>query len=170
MLDLSIEPDETVKSMKGRQTKTLSGGEKSFSSVCLLLSLWEAMGAPLRCLDEFDVFMDQVNRDVSTKMIVCGVWPQAPDSLLTNTTDYSCPTIGWQAIYPDYAQLNRWRRGARRRCENYQVSSSIIRAKSRDSKIYTNNLQTCWSKAETISRPLICGWSCSMNRGVRFWS
>lgn len=73
MLDLSIEPDETVKSMKGRQTKTLSGGEKSFSSVCLLLSLWEAMGAPLRCLDEFDVFMDQVNRDVSTKMIVCGV-------------------------------------------------------------------------------------------------
>lgn len=70
LLELNIEPDETVKSAKGRQTKTLSGGEKSFSSICLLLALWDAMGAPLRCLDEFDVFMDQVNRDVSTGLIV----------------------------------------------------------------------------------------------------
>ncbi|TVY84758.1 Structural maintenance of chromosomes protein [Lachnellula suecica] len=70
MLDVHVEPDETTKSSKGRQTKTLSGGEKSFSSICLLLALWEAMGAPLRCLDEFDVFMDDVNRDVSTRMII----------------------------------------------------------------------------------------------------
>ncbi|KAI9052501.1 hypothetical protein LZ554_003845 [Drepanopeziza brunnea f. sp. 'monogermtubi'] len=70
LLDVHVEPDETSRSGKGRQTKTLSGGEKSFSSICLLLSLWEAMGAPLRCLDEFDVFMDDVNRDVSTKMII----------------------------------------------------------------------------------------------------
>ena len=69
-LDVHVEPDETTKSGKGRQTKTLSGGEKSFSSICLLLALWEAMGSPLRCLDEYDVFMDDVNRDVSTRMIV----------------------------------------------------------------------------------------------------
>ena len=48
---LQVEPDET-RSGKGRQTKTLSGGEKSFSTICLLLSLWEAMGSPIRCLDE----------------------------------------------------------------------------------------------------------------------
>ncbi|KUJ10625.1 putative structural maintenance of chromosomes protein 6 [Mollisia scopiformis] len=71
-LDVQVEPDETTKSSKGRQTKTLSGGEKSFSSICLLLALWEAMGAPMRCLDEFDVFMDDVNRDVSTKLIITG--------------------------------------------------------------------------------------------------
>lgn len=69
-LDVHVEPDKAVTTGKGRQTKTLSGGEKSFSSICLLLALWEAMGAPLRCLDEFDVFMDDVNRDVSTKMII----------------------------------------------------------------------------------------------------
>lgn len=67
---LQIEPDETRKSNVGRDTKTLSGGEKSFSSICMLLSVWEAIGSPIRCLDEFDVFMDNVNRAISTDMLV----------------------------------------------------------------------------------------------------
>lgn len=46
-----VEPDIT-KDSAGRGAKTLSGGEKSFSQVCLLLALWEAMGSPIRCLDE----------------------------------------------------------------------------------------------------------------------
>jgi chromosome segregation ATPase len=69
-LSCRIEPDETRKSAAGRSTKTLSGGEKSFSSICMLLAIWEAMGSPLRCLDEFDVFMDNVNRAMSTNMLV----------------------------------------------------------------------------------------------------
>lgn len=69
-LNIDIQPDASVKSAKGRESKTLSGGEKSFSTICLLLSLWEAMGSPVRCLDEFDVFMDQVNRDISMKMMI----------------------------------------------------------------------------------------------------
>ncbi|KAI0098384.1 P-loop containing nucleoside triphosphate hydrolase protein [Daldinia grandis] len=69
-LRVQVEPDETRKSSAGRNTKTLSGGEKSFSSICLLLAIWDAMGSPLRCLDEFDVFMDNVNRAISTNMLI----------------------------------------------------------------------------------------------------
>ncbi|EFX00951.1 DNA repair protein [Grosmannia clavigera kw1407] len=69
-LQVQVEPDDTRRTVSGRDTKTLSGGEKSFSSICLLLSIWEAMGSRMRCLDEFDVFMDNVNRDVSTNMLV----------------------------------------------------------------------------------------------------
>jgi chromosome segregation ATPase len=69
-LDINVEPDLTKKTDAGRKTQTLSGGEKSFSTICLLLSIWEAMGSPIRCLDEFDVFMDNVNRSTSMTMMI----------------------------------------------------------------------------------------------------
>ncbi|KXJ90676.1 P-loop containing nucleoside triphosphate hydrolase protein [Microdochium bolleyi] len=69
-LELQVEPDQTRTGGSGRNTKTLSGGEKSFSSICMLLAIWDAMGSPLRCLDEFDVFMDNVNRAISTNMLI----------------------------------------------------------------------------------------------------
>ncbi len=62
--------DEGTKSRRDKDPKSLSGGEKSFSTICLLLSLWDAMSCPIRCLDEFDVFMDAGNRSISTKMIM----------------------------------------------------------------------------------------------------
>ncbi|KAL8243929.1 hypothetical protein R6Q59_010187 [Mikania micrantha] len=70
LLELSVEPDITKRDGSGRSTRTLSGGEKSFSQICLLLSIWEAMGSPIRCLDEFDVFMDAVNRNLSVNLLV----------------------------------------------------------------------------------------------------
>lgn len=43
-------------------TSHLSGGEKSFTQMCLICALWDMMRPPFRCLDEWDVFLDGVNR------------------------------------------------------------------------------------------------------------
>ncbi|KDE07849.1 hypothetical protein MVLG_01943 [Microbotryum lychnidis-dioicae p1A1 Lamole] len=71
-LNLRVQTEGGVKRNRSKQkdAKSLSGGEKSFSTICLLLTMWEAVGCPLRCLDEFDVFMDAVNRRISMKMMV----------------------------------------------------------------------------------------------------
>ena len=52
-----------------RSMKTLSGGEKSYSTISLVLALWDSMTPPFRILDEFDVFMDMVNRRIALQLI-----------------------------------------------------------------------------------------------------
>ncbi|KAL8290054.1 hypothetical protein RQP46_002993 [Phenoliferia psychrophenolica] len=72
-LTLRVQTDDAengaTQAGKQKDAKSLSGGEKSFSTICLLLTMWEAVGCPIRCLDEFDVFMDQVNRRISMQMM-----------------------------------------------------------------------------------------------------
>ena len=53
-----------------RSARALSGGERSFSTIALLLAVWEVVGSPVCALDEFDVFMDAVNRGIAVKCIL----------------------------------------------------------------------------------------------------
>ncbi|WOO77550.1 Structural maintenance of chromosome0s protein 6 [Vanrija pseudolonga] len=51
---------------------SLSGGEKSYTTVSLLLALWETSPTAIRCLDEWDVFMDMMNRQLAAKLLIEG--------------------------------------------------------------------------------------------------
>jgi len=51
-------------------SKTLSGGERSFTQVALIMALQKFSGSPMCIYDEFDVFMDSVNRGNSIKILL----------------------------------------------------------------------------------------------------
>ncbi|ETO69789.1 hypothetical protein F444_13679 [Phytophthora nicotianae P1976] len=50
--------------------KELSGGERSFTQVSLLLALGSRTESPFRIVDEFDVFMDSQNRSMTVELLV----------------------------------------------------------------------------------------------------
>ena len=73
--------------------KTLSGGEKSYSTISLVLALWSQIQPPFRILDEFDVFMDSLNRRIALDQIinyakVCGkIWIPSANRVCIGTDE-----------------------------------------------------------------------------------
>ncbi|NXH89374.1 SMC6 protein, partial [Edolisoma coerulescens] len=68
-LSITVQPREEEKASRS-DLRSLSGGERSFSTVCFILSLWNISESPFRCMDEFDVYMDMVNRRIAVDMIL----------------------------------------------------------------------------------------------------
>ncbi|NXS57432.1 SMC6 protein, partial [Brachypteracias leptosomus] len=68
-LSITVQPREEDRGSLN-DVRSLSGGERSFSTVCFILSLWSVTESPFRCLDEFDVYMDMVNRRIAMDMIL----------------------------------------------------------------------------------------------------
>ncbi len=54
----------------GGSKNTLSGGERSYAAVCFMVSLWHSCTCPVKVLDEFDVFMDVINRKTAVKILL----------------------------------------------------------------------------------------------------
>ncbi|KAI9909730.1 hypothetical protein PsorP6_014901 [Peronosclerospora sorghi] len=71
-LEIAVLQNEKGASRASQVTdmKELSGGERSYTQVSLLLALGESIECPFRVMDEFDVFMDAVNRDMTIQLLV----------------------------------------------------------------------------------------------------
>ncbi|KAL0037264.1 hypothetical protein WJX79_009148 [Trebouxia sp. C0005] len=66
-LELKVDMDGGTSNRRSvvKDMKSLSGGERSYTSVCFIMALANVISAPFHCMDEFDVFMDAINRRVS---------------------------------------------------------------------------------------------------------
>lgn len=61
---------QTKDDKETRAVQSLSGGEKSFTQIAFLLSIWKVMKPRVCGLDEFDVFMDSVNRTIAIRLLL----------------------------------------------------------------------------------------------------
>ncbi|XP_058974560.1 structural maintenance of chromosomes protein 6-like isoform X1 [Musca domestica] len=68
-LKLSVKPRCHNKNAVS-DTKSLSGGERSFTTAAFLLSLWSCVDHPFYFLDDNDVFTDEVNREYMTRLLI----------------------------------------------------------------------------------------------------
>lgn len=51
-------------------TKALSGGERSFTTLAFVVAIGESIRTPFRALDEFDIFMDNINRKIAINLLL----------------------------------------------------------------------------------------------------
>lgn len=61
-LELSVIPRDKDIENAVSNAKSLSGGERSYSTVAFLLSLWACVDYPFYFLDEYDVFTVSLDR------------------------------------------------------------------------------------------------------------
>uniref|UniRef100_A0A1I7ZXW0 SMC_N domain-containing protein n=1 Tax=Steinernema glaseri TaxID=37863 RepID=A0A1I7ZXW0_9BILA len=61
---------EEASQKKSQDLRGLSGGERSYATACFVIALWECIECPFRLLDEFDVFMDMINRRIVMNSLV----------------------------------------------------------------------------------------------------
>lgn len=67
-LEVTVRTDESQTAIS--DARVLSGGERSFATLCFALTLQENVEAPFRAMDEFDIFMDDVTRKMCLKSAV----------------------------------------------------------------------------------------------------
>lgn len=67
---IEVKMPQDASSTAVQDTRGLSGGERSFSTLCFALALHQMTEAPFRAMDEFDVFMDAVSRKISLDTLV----------------------------------------------------------------------------------------------------
>mmetsp|Transcript_5446 Transcript_5446/g.7921 ORF Transcript_5446/g.7921 Transcript_5446/m.7921 type:complete len:1195 (+) Transcript_5446:75-3659(+) len=69
-LNLIVQKDNRNEQSQTKDVKALSGGERSFTTLSLLLALGENLETPFRVMDEFDVFLDAVSRKIALDTMI----------------------------------------------------------------------------------------------------
>lgn len=72
---------------------TLSGGERSFTQLALIVSVWQCMPINLVAMDEYDVFMDRQTRHRALNMMLSCLTAQHQQCILITPLDLDGATL-----------------------------------------------------------------------------
>lgn len=81
VLDIACTGRESSAKRHAATTSSLSGGERSYSTVAFIMALWECVELPFCFMDEFDVFM-----------VSC-------DSAMYRVSHFATPPLHHDALY-----------------------------------------------------------------------
>lgn len=87
-----------------RNAATLSGGEKSFAQMAVLMTVWRQMDRSFVALDEYDVFMDKQARTHSLDILLGTVIEKQHQCLLITPQDIESDRL---AHYPNQIRTHR---------------------------------------------------------------
>ncbi|XP_045829439.1 structural maintenance of chromosomes protein 6A [Trifolium pratense] len=93
-LSIEVQMPQDASNRAVRDTRGLSGGERSFSTLCFALALHEMTESPFRAMDEFDVFMDAVSRKISMDTLIDFAEAQGSQWILITPHDTSLVKAG----------------------------------------------------------------------------
>lgn len=69
MLLITTQTDNHDENTQCNDMRQMSGGERSYTTLCLLLALGHVIESPFRLMDEYDVFLDEISREITLKTI-----------------------------------------------------------------------------------------------------
>uniref|UniRef100_A0A803NTP0 RecF/RecN/SMC N-terminal domain-containing protein n=1 Tax=Cannabis sativa TaxID=3483 RepID=A0A803NTP0_CANSA len=92
-LSVHVKMPQDASNSSVRDIKGLSGGERSFSTLCFTLALHDMIEAPFRAMDEFDVFMDAVSRKISLETLVDFALVQGSQWIFITPHDIRCDPV-----------------------------------------------------------------------------
>ncbi|XP_060857948.1 structural maintenance of chromosomes protein 6-like [Metopolophium dirhodum] len=70
-------------------TSCASGGERTMATVALILALWSNIQLPFYSIDEYDVYMDNVNRIATTKLLMNAIENRKNQFIILTPQDIS---------------------------------------------------------------------------------
>jgi structural maintenance of chromosomes protein 6 len=69
LLRITTQTDNLDVNTQCNDMRQMSGGERSYTTLCLLLALGHVIECPFRLMDEYDVFLDEISREITLKTI-----------------------------------------------------------------------------------------------------
>jgi hypothetical protein len=69
LLRITTQTDNLDANTQCNDMRQMSGGERSYTTLCLLLALGHVIECPFRLMDEYDVFLDEISREITLKTI-----------------------------------------------------------------------------------------------------